>query len=217
MSTFDAAAHPRTSAGVTTGGQFTTKAKGESAVSLDSPAGGLPLPDGTEVAFRNPLPQGPKWLHGVVSKDAAPFGHLPVAVGDATPDQTVYVLEPDTQVLPFVEPAEYDGDDADTYADAFGWSSDDWGYYYDGRAEREQSGAYSNGLDDGRASVADAERAATLRLDQVKELLAGFQPFEYGEYDDGDAHASEAYEDARLAHAESAVTLLEKLSALLDG
>jgi len=34
MTTFDEAAHPRTSAGVTTGGQFTTKPKGESAVTL---------------------------------------------------------------------------------------------------------------------------------------------------------------------------------------
>jgi len=36
MSTFDGSAHLRTAAGVTTGGQFATKAKGEPAVALGS-------------------------------------------------------------------------------------------------------------------------------------------------------------------------------------
>lgn len=35
MSTFDSAAHPRTPSGVTTGGQFTTKARGESPVLIE--------------------------------------------------------------------------------------------------------------------------------------------------------------------------------------
>jgi len=46
MSTFNESDHPRTSAGVTAGGQFTTKAKGEPAVSLDGRPAGLDLPAG---------------------------------------------------------------------------------------------------------------------------------------------------------------------------
>jgi len=67
MSTFDEAAHPRTSAGVTTGGQFTTKPKGEPAVALASTTPtrvGVPVHAiaTVDVTTMDPLPEWPASL-----------------------------------------------------------------------------------------------------------------------------------------------------------
>ncbi|MBB5474661.1 hypothetical protein HNR08_003397 [Cellulomonas hominis] len=151
---------------MTTGGQFAAAARPEADVVLAHEAripaqdAKLDLPDGHEVAIRNTLSGHPRWLRGVVTRDAPlTIGQLGVTVG-AGEQVATFVLDAG-QILPFVEPAEYGGEDADTMAEAFGWSSDDWGYYYDGRAEREQTGAYRNGLDDGRAQAAKARTDVT--------------------------------------------------------
>lgn len=154
----------RVQAGVREGGQFSVSTKDEPDLSLaaaaTAAAAAAPeLPDGQAVAIRNTLSDHPKWLHGTVTRDA-PLGQgkVGVLIGEGETTNT-YVVDA-SSVVPFVEPAEYDGDDADTMAEAFGWSGDDWGYYYDGRAEREQTGAYRNGFEDAKASTTELEHPA---------------------------------------------------------
>lgn len=155
----------RVPAGVTTGGQFSTSARSEADVILARDAK-LDLPDGTEVAFRNTLSGTPKWMHGVITRDAPlSAGQLGVTVGEGEQTNT-HILDAGS-LLPFVEPSEYDGDDSDTMAEAFNWSSDDWGYYYDGVAERDQTSAYETGRAEGAASVTELAHPAGAGTVQV--------------------------------------------------
>jgi hypothetical protein len=181
----------RVPAGVSTGGQFSTSTRSEADVVLAQQQGKiatadakLDLPDGHDVAIRNTLAASPKWLHGTITRDAPlSLGQLGVVVGEGEQAST-FILDSGS-ILAQVEPAEYAGGDPDTMAEAFGWSSDDWGYYYDGRAEREQTGAYRNGRDDARAQ---AERERT-DIDGVLGLL-----------DDLNTSSRIAYEDYAALH-----------------
>ncbi|WP_251153625.1 hypothetical protein [Cellulosimicrobium sp. Marseille-Q4280] len=188
----------RVPAGVTTGGQFSTSAKSEADVILARDAK-LDLPDGHEVAFRNPLSAHPKWMHGVITRDAPlSLGQLGVTVGEGEQTNT-YILDAGS-ILASIEPAEYDGDDADTMAEAFGWSSDDWGYYYDGRAERDQTGAYRNGLDDGLAQAAEA-RTDTGDVLAILDGLNSRGEIEHSDYSAlHDAVSNLAPADGELTH-----------------
>lgn len=141
----------RVPAGVTDGGQFSVGARAESGVMLDDAP--RQLPEGAPIAIRNPLPEGPKWLHGVATYDAPlTSGAVGAKVDDGEGGWATYVI-PAVTVVPHVEPADYDGDDVDAYAEVFEWTPDDWGYYYDARAERDQTGSYKTGFAEGAASA----------------------------------------------------------------
>ena len=183
---------PRTPAGSPTGGQFLGVNRPEASLTLvglasgttgvDRPESDVGLDDRParllddtdpdiwprrlDVAVRNHLEGGPRWLYGVADTDV---GQAIVVLDDGTRR-----LVPASDVVVSVGPGEYDGDDVDTVADAFGWSPDDIGKYYDAREAREQQ-ALRDELHE--ASTVDGIRASIEALspadrDALLEQLA---------------------------------------------